>query len=188
MSLATPRTFTAKEYHIMVDHGMFTGERVELIEGHILALSPHNPTHSNAVTRSNGVLVRAFGEDYHIRVQLPLSLGEISEPEPDFTVVTEAMLHSNTRHPSMPILVMEVSNTSLAYDRIEKASLYARHGIPDYWVLNLSDRHLECCRKPVEAADAPYGFDYSDRKIYQPSESISPLKLPEVVIQIAGLF
>ncbi|MEW6276983.1 MAG: Uma2 family endonuclease [Candidatus Eremiobacterota bacterium] len=187
MTMAT-RPFSRTEYYLMVDHGMFHGERVELIEGHILALSPHNPTHSNAVTHTTGVLVRALGEDYLVRVQLPVSLGERSEPEPDFAVVTEAMLHSNTRHPSRPLLVMEVANSSLAYDRTEKASLYARYGIRDYWVLNLIDRHLECCRNPVEAPQAEFGFDYAERTLHLPDQTVSPLRIPEVRILVSRLF
>lgn len=186
--MVKPRPFSTSEYYMMADHGMFHGERVELLGGAVVVKSPHNPPHCNSVTRATGHLVRTFGENYLVRCQLPLSLGEGNEPEPDFAVVTEAMMHGNTRHPTRALLVIEVSDSSLGHDRKEKAGLYAASGIEDYWIVNLVDRRLERSTRPREDPTAPFGWSYAVLEVFQPGDEVAPVRLPEVRVPVAGLF
>ncbi len=188
LSMVKPRPFSTSEYYLMADHGMFHGERVELLGGAVVAKSPHNPPHCNSVTRANGLLVRTFGEGYLVRCQLPLSLGEGNEPEPDFAVVTEAMMHGITRHPTRPLLVIEVSDSSLGYDRKEKGSLYAAASIQDYWIVNLVDHRLERYTRPRKDARAPFGWSYAVREVFKPSEEVAPLAEPERRVQVGKLY
>ncbi len=140
----TPRKFSVEEYARMGEAGIFApDERVELLEGEIIPVSPQDPRHASRVARMNTLLVRCFGDSHEIRVQLPLTLGSQSEPEPDFAVVPFAVADQATRHPDTADLVIEVANTSLSFDRNEKASLYAKAGVPEYWLLNLNARRLE---------------------------------------------
>jgi Uma2 family endonuclease len=165
------RQFTVDEVYRMLDAGILSeGERVELIEGELLALAPHNPPHSDSVQNTNGILVRAFGPDCFVRVQLPLELDDRSEPEPDFAVVCRDTPRGK-RHPRTALLVIEVANTSLRFDRVRKAKLYARAGIADYWILNVADCQLEVRRSP-----GPGG--YAEPIILQPDDYVEPLALP----------
>ncbi|CAN0404505.1 unnamed protein product, partial [Phaeothamnion confervicola] len=143
------RQFTVDEIYQMLDSGILKdGERLELIDGKLLTKSPHDPAHSDSVQDANGLLVRAFGPGYYVRVQLPLELSNLSEPEPDFAVVTKQTSRGE-RHPSTALLVAEVSNTSLHFDRNRKASLHANAGIPEYWIINVLQAQIEVHRLPT---------------------------------------
>ena len=96
-----PRKFTVEEYARMGEAGVFSsGERVELIEGEIIPTSPQNRQHASRIARLNTLLVGHFGKTHEIRVQLPLTLGQHSEPEPDFALVTLAAADQSHRHPT----------------------------------------------------------------------------------------
>ena len=90
-------------------------------------------------------------------------------------------------HPIRPVLVVEVAETSLRFDRTRKGSLYARAGIPDYWILNLVDRVLEIYREPARARSAPFGWRYAERQILGPSDAAIPLAAASAVIPVADL-
>lgn len=180
MSLSTvaTRKFTPDEYYRMADMGIFApGERVELIEGEIVPLSPQNKPHASRTGRINTLLVRAYGDTHDVRVQLPLSLPPASEPEPDFAVVPIAWVEEAARHPQNADLVLELADTSLRYDRTEKASVYAKAGIPEYWVLNLAQQCLEVHLDPGPDPEAPFGHAYRSRRVYQASQQVVPSRL-----------
>ena len=92
-------------------------------------MSPANPPHASRIARLTTTLVRLFGDTHEIRVQLPLTLGLNSEPDPDFALVRLEVAHGAARHPDTADLVIEISNSSLSLERNEKASLYAKAGI-----------------------------------------------------------
>ena len=172
----------------MGDAGIFApGERVELIEGEIIPVSPQNPLHAKIVERLTTLLVMNFGKTHGIRVQLPLTLTGHSEPEPGFALVSLAHERSGPRHPASADLVIEVADSSLSFDRGEKASLYAKVGIPDYWIVNARNRRVEIRRDPAECIDAVYGWEYTTLNILAPSQKVSPLFSPEVILEISDL-
>lgn len=178
------RRFTRAEYYKMAETGVLArGERVELIDGEIVPMSPQNLPHSLATGKSTTVFVRNFAASHIVRCQCPLTLANDCEPEPDFAVVTPAHLESCTQqgiHPSRPDLVMEISDSSVNYDTVEKAELYARAGIPEYWVLNLRSRKLEVRR------DASTGA-YTSVTLLNETELVYPWFAPDCKIRVAEL-
>lgn len=160
------RPITADEYNRMAECGILQpDERVELIEGVIVPLAAQNKPHADAVAYATNVLVRRYGETHIVRVQLPLNLTGYSEPEPDFALIKRELHGTFPRHPTSADLIVEVADTSYDYDRWEKLSLYARCGIPEYWILNVRDEWLERYREPKIDPRAPFGFSYSVREI-----------------------
>lgn len=183
-----PRRFTVEEYAKMGEAGVFApDERVELIEGEIIPVSPQNRRHASRIARLNTMLVQKFGQTHEIRVQLPLTLGEISEPEPDFALVRLEVADEAPRHPGGADLVLELSDSSLSFDRNQKASLYAKAGIGEYWVLNLRHERLEVRQAPAPNPEAAYGFDYSRLTVVAPGQSVAPLFAPGVEFAVSTL-
>ncbi len=125
-------------------------DRVELIEGDLLARSPQEPVHASTIQRLTTRLLRAYGEGFPIRVQLPLVASETSLPEPDIAVVRGDERAFETRHPSGSdvLLVVEVTWSTAPRDR-ETAEIYARAGVPVYWRLDLEHRRLEVHHIPA---------------------------------------
>lgn len=182
------RRFTVEEYAKMGDAGIFSpGERVELIEGEIFAWCPPTPSQAFRTQGLTSALVYAFGKTHAVRVQLPLTLNDLSEPEPDFALVSRSPKFSGPRHPDHADLVIEIAHSSLPFDRREKSSLYAKAGIRDYWILNLKKSRLEVRRDPVEDDQAPYGWDYSTLQILAPGQTVSPLFSPEQTFEVSQI-
>ena len=156
--------------------------RLELIDGEILQkMSPQSSRHATAVLLVAEALRSVFASPaYTVRVQLPLALGPYSEPEPDVAVVEGTPRRYREAHPSTAVLVVEVADASLAFDRTRKAALYARAGIPDYWIVNLLDGVLEVHRQPE-------GDAYRERLVLPSQERVRPLARPEVEIAVAEL-
>ena len=150
-------------------------------------MGPQDSLHASGVSIADDALRLVFGKGYSIRVQMPLSLGEDSDPEPDVAVVSGSPRDYISSHPSTSLLVIEVSSSSLTYDRTLKASLYASKGIDDYWLLNLIDHQLEIHRDPMPDVSEPYAFSYKDITILKAGDSTSPLAAPQVAISVADL-
>jgi Uma2 family endonuclease len=188
MGVAEPRTrrWTRAEYYKMADMGLFEGQRVELIDGEIIEMSPQKGPHAQSIGLTSDELRAAFGRGHWVREQLPLALGLSSDPEPDVSVV-RGTARDYPDHPTSALLVVEVSDSSLGFDRSEKASLYAQAGIAEYWVLNLVDRQLEVRRSPVTDTTQPHGFGYADMRVLKVGESISPLAAPQATIAVRDL-
>lgn len=169
----------------MGEAGVFTpDERVELIEGEIVPVSPQNRRHASRIARLNTVFVLEFGQTHEIRVQLPLTLGPLSEPEPDFAIVPLTLANDAPRHPPGADLIIEIADSTLAFDRAEKASLYAKAHVEDYWILNLRNQRLEVRRTPAENPEGAYGWDYAELTIYAPGQSVSPGFAPETGFEV----
>jgi Uma2 family endonuclease len=180
-----PRRWTRDEYYRMGELGFFHGQRVELIEGEIMVLSPQNWPHSSTVDRVGKLLDRVLGTGFWTRMQLPVNLGA-SEPEPDVSVVV-GRREDYSDHPTTAVLIVEVAENSLDYDRTRKASLYARAGIADYWIVNLVDKQLEVRRDPRPDPSQPYGHGYASLTILVPPTVIHPLAAPQVSLAVADL-
>jgi Uma2 family endonuclease len=172
----------------MIEAGVLTPEdRVELIDGEILAMTPQGSSHATAVLLVQDTLRAAFGRDVHIRTHLPLALGSDSEPEPDVAVVAGSVRDYRDAHPQSALLVVEVADTTLAYDRDVKGSLYARAGVPEYWLVNLAKALVEVHRDPMVMPHARFGWQYRTVDRFGPGDSIAPLSCPHASIAVADL-
>ena len=181
--LESPRLLSVDEYHRMIAAGILDeDERLELLEGVIVAMAPQSPAHAYCIQWLTRFLVRRLGDAYAVRPQLPLTLGERNEPEPDLTVV-RADSASKDHHPGTAVLAIEVSGDSLRKDRRVKAAVYARFGIAEYWIVNVEARVVEVLSDP----DAGHGA-YRRSRIVTTSETLSSGALPELSFPVAELF
>jgi Uma2 family endonuclease len=186
-SIVKPRRFTRSEYHGMADLGFFEGEQVELIEGEIVMTSPQKPRHSMSSGEIADILSAAFGPGYFAMQHSPLSLSGDSEPEPDVAIIKGNRRDFMQINPAMAELVVEVSLTRYySYDSGRKASIYARAGIPEYWILNLLKNQLEVLREPQKVSSKVYR--YSRIRILLPGSTVSPLSVPKSKISVSDLF
>src|SRR5439155_101523 len=132
------RRWTRQEYDRMIEAGVLTPEdRVELIEGEILTMTPQGSAHFTAMSLAQEALRAAVGPELHVRTQGPLALGSASEPEPDIAIVGGMVRDYRDHHPASAVLVIEIADSSIVHDLEDKGSLYARFGIPEYWIVNL---------------------------------------------------
>jgi Uma2 family endonuclease len=182
------KRWTRVEYERLVDCGIFEpSDRIELIDGLLLVSEPQSSPHYTSIQLVQQALARAFGEGWTVRSQAPIALDDASEPEPDVAVVRGGIRDFAAAHPVDPVLVVEVSLSSLAFDREHKASLYARAGRPEYWIVNLVDRVIEVRREPAPEPSAPYGWDYAFVDVLGPTERVSALGAPAVQIPVGDL-
>jgi Uma2 family endonuclease len=187
ISRSNTHRYSVEEYYKMTELGFFDGEHVELIEGEVLNMSAMGRPHVWSVKRTAELLETLFEPGWFVQTQAPLRFGERSEPEPDVAVVKGRMEDYPTEHPTTADLIVEVSDKTLYYDRKQKASLYAKAGIADYWVLNLKKNQLEIFRRPIPDPDAFYGFTYSEMRIVIEGELASPLVKPEAAIAVTEM-
>ncbi len=179
--------WTHDEYLKMAEIGLFEGRRVELIEGQVIEMTPMGSEHITCITLADDALRKVFNTGYFIRIQGPLDVGELSEPEPDLAVIAGHVRDYRKAHPTTAALIIEVADTTLAYDRRVKTSLYAKVGIREYWIINLNDRQLEVYRTPVRDAAQRFGFGYADKQIVKANGTVTPLAAPQAVIAVADL-
>lgn len=143
------RRISVDEYHRMIDAGILDeDENVELLEGVIVRVSPQKRPHAHVIQRLTRLLIEQTSVEYAVLPELPLTLGDFSEPEPDLAVVRAEDARSNEEHPHTALLVVEVAESILSKDRNLKAALYARFGIAEYWIVNLKDACVEVYRDP----------------------------------------
>jgi Uma2 family endonuclease len=138
-------------FYRMADAGLFAENgRVELIDGEIVDMPPMGSRHAGTLSQLAGLLTECCGADALIRQQLPLRLGDHSEPLPDIAVVRRRADYYKRSHPTAAdtLLVVELGDSTLRYDREVKAALYARHEVPEYWVVDLKSRCLHRYREP----------------------------------------
>jgi Uma2 family endonuclease len=182
------RRWTREEYYKMAESNILApDERVELIEGEILQMPPQGPSHSTGIRTVQETLRTVFGHGFDVRPQLPLSLGLASDPEPDIAVVSGSYRDYRSAHPNTALLVVEVSDTTLDFDRHEKASLYARAGVQEYWLINLPKKQVEVHRAPGPIPDMPFGYGYAEITFHKADDTISPLSAPDADIYVADI-
>lgn len=169
------------EYEHMVEVGGFQPEaRVELLDGDIIDMSPQKSLHACAVDLAEAALRGCALAGAYVRSQKPLALDDSSEPEPDIAVVSGGARDYADQHPTGALLIVEVADSSLDYDRKRKARVYARNAIPEYWIINLRRLVLEVRRTPT-------GGTYRSVRTLRADERISPLAAPDCVIGVADL-
>ena len=149
------RSFTVAEYRRMVEAGILSeADRVELIDGEVFEMSPIGEPHAACVDVLNELIRDRLGHSVIVRVQGPVQLDDFSEPQPDVSILKRRDDFYRTAHPRPEdiILVIEVSDTTLEYDRQIKVPLYARAGVPEVWVVNVSDERIETYANPAGGA------------------------------------
>src|SRR5439155_26235367 len=135
----TLRRWTRVEYDGLVVLGVFEGEPLELLGGQLIVAEPKGTYHSSAVSAADYALRACLPSGWIVRTQLPVSLDDESEPEPDLVVVPGRPADYRHAHPERPALAVEVADSSLYFDRQHKGGLYARSGIEDCWIVTLVD-------------------------------------------------
>ena len=179
---STTRRFSRDEYHEMARTGILRPEeRIALIHGEILTTTLQSTQHDAFINFLDTQLQEAFGEQVAVRTQLPLALSETSEPEPDLAVVPGQPLDYVHAHPTTALLIVEVAETSLLFDRTSKAKLYAEHLIPEYWIVNIGGRQLEAFRNPFTSG-------YETHRILSADESVTPLHAPNFSLPLSNIF
>ena len=171
------RLLTVPEYHQMIEAGILgEGDRVELINGEIVHISPKGTQHASCLARIVELLFAALGGKVTIRIQDPIICGKFSEPEPDVVLARRVSDHYESAHPGPEdvLVVMEISDSSLAFDQTTKLTLYAEAGIPEYWIFNLPEKTLEVYQEPK-------GAHYAFRRIYTRAEEV-PLPMGEKLV------
>ena len=170
------------QYHRMVGAGVF-GElrRIELLDGVVVQKPVSSPPHARVIVRLTRLLLSKLGGKYEVRVQLPITLGNRSEPEPDFSVVRAPVPRRS--HPRFAVLVIEVSRSSLRKDRVTKGRIYAQAAIPDYWIIDIPHRRVEVYRRP----DRRLGC-YRRMTTLGPTDTLKPLRLRGLSVSVGWLF
>jgi Uma2 family endonuclease len=169
------RPLRRAEYDQLVALGVFEGEKIELLEGVLVPMSPIGPPHSSTLDRLNALLLPPLMGRAIVRIQNPFAALDVSEPEPDVTVVP--LGDYDAAHPDRAELIIEVSESSLARDRGVKLRLYAECAVPEYWIVNLVDRVIEVHTDPAGSA-------YRSLVTCGRGESIRPLRFPDLVIRV----
>jgi len=181
----TPR-LTRLEYEALVERGVLDeDDRIELLDGRLVFREPQGSRHAAACLRIRIALDRAFGRGFHVRPQFPIALDDVSEPEPDIAVVPGRIEDYLDTHPTSPVLIAEVADSSLAQDRHRKARLYARAGVADYWIVNLRAGVLEVYRDPERTAAGRWR--YATVRVLEPDAVVSPLAAPRARLRVADL-
>jgi Uma2 family endonuclease len=167
------------EYERLVEERFFENERVELIKGVILEMTPQDVPHANAIQILTRLLVPRLVGRADVRIQLPFAADDFSLPEPDFALVSSTV--SLLAHPREAFLVVEVAKASLRFDRGVKAELYARAGIREYWIVNVVD-------EVVERHTEPEGGAYGRIDTLRAGDAIALSAFPDVSLEVAAIF
>ena len=176
------RKFSVEEYHRMGDAGVFgPEERVELIRGVVRQMSPKGRRHVIAVSKATELFVLAVSGRARVYVQDPMTSDVLdSEPEPDLCVMSNPDPRSYRTPEATPLLVIEVADSSLQFDRSTKLSLYADAQIPEYWIVNLVEDVVEIYREPQQGR-------YGSRQVLKGEESVATLAWPDVKVKAKDL-
>ncbi|MBI4305264.1 MAG: Uma2 family endonuclease [Chloroflexi bacterium] len=164
------RRFTVDEYHRMAEVGLLTeDDRVELIDGEIVEMAPIGIPHASTVRRLNNLLAQRFAERAIIDVQNPVTFGRYSEPQPDLTLLRPRPGMYSDVHPGPDdvLLVIEVADSSVEYDRQTKMPLYAEAGFKEAWLIDLTRDQIEAYRDPAAGG-------YREIRILRRGDRLSP--------------
>jgi Uma2 family endonuclease len=177
------RLFTVEEYYRMAEAGIIsTGERLELIEGEVVAMAAIGSRHAACVDRLNYFLSQRVGGRALVRVQNPIRLDQFSEPQPDIALLRPRADFYAFAHPGPAdvFLVVEVADTSAGFDRDVKIPLYARAGIPEAWLVDLTGDYVMVYRKPSVQV-------YQDVQRLQRGQSLSREAFPDLILAVEDI-
>ena len=182
-TVAEPYRFTVDQYLAMGKAGILSKEdRVELLEGVIVAMAAMGNRHLAVVARFNKTLTQSVGDRAIVWVQGSVQLDDNTRPEPDLALLRERpdFYESEAAGPEDILLIIEVSDSSLEYDRGEKLALYARFGIPEVWISALPELIVEAHTEPVHGR-------YKCKRIYSPGDTITPGRFPDIVLPVSEI-
>lgn len=182
----TPRRqkLSAEQFERMGETGILGPEaRVELLAGEMIEMPPIGSRHAGGVLFLGRHFSRTVGDAAFVSTQSPLWLADDSLPQPDLMLLRPRADYYRTAHPRPPdvLLLVEVADTTLAFDRETKLPLYAQHGVPEVWILDVDAERLEVYREPAAGA-------YRRKLERQGAESIAPLALPGVALEVGAIF
>ncbi|EKQ67423.1 hypothetical protein OsccyDRAFT_3693 [Leptolyngbyaceae cyanobacterium JSC-12] len=193
MTLSSPipqrKRFTVQEYHRLVELGFLSeDDHIELIRGELIQMAAKGTAHETCVRRLLRQLPLLIQNRATLQCQAPISLAFDGEPEPDFAIVHNRPDDYATRHPTPEdtLLVIEVADSSIDYDREVKLPLYAEAKISDYWLFNLPDYYLEAYSEPYQIA--PTKFGYLNKKIIPTTGAVALPPFPEQLLELASVF
>lgn len=169
------RPLKRSEYDKLVELDAFQDERVELLYGRIVEMSPQKGPHATAIRRTAKLLARALGDRAEVQVQLPLAASDESEPEPDIAVI-DGVDHVED-HPTSAHLVVEIADSSRKKDLIIKAPVYAAMNVPEYWVLDVEREELIVHRDPAQDG-------YRQVATFARGDRIAMLAFTDVVLRV----
>jgi Uma2 family endonuclease len=183
------RPLTTDDYHRMIQNGIIhEGEHVELILGQIVNMAAKGTRHTLCTRKIFKLLLNKIGDQADIQSQDPIVLSDRTEPEPDIVIARQRSDEYVNSHPTPNdiILIIEVADSTLTYDRQIKLPLYATAGIQEYWIVNLIDNRLEVYREPDQ--DFQGEGIYTKNQIYLPSKSIELPEFTDTTIVLADIF
>ncbi|MEZ4223597.1 MAG: Uma2 family endonuclease [Polyangiaceae bacterium] len=169
------RPLRRSEFNQLADLGAFEDERVELLYGQLVPMSPVGAPHCSALERLTELFVVKLVGRMRIRIQMPIAASDESQPQPDLAVAP--LSDGKGDHPAHPVLVIEVSHTSLTMDRRVKGKLYAECGVPEYWIVNIPDEVVEVHTSPEAGA-------YQSCRIFRSGEVVKPSAFPEIEVPV----
>ncbi|RAM53379.1 MAG: Uma2 family endonuclease [Hapalosiphonaceae cyanobacterium JJU2] len=189
MSIAQAKRFTLAEYHKLAELGFFgEDDHIELINGEIIQMVAKGKAHETCLRKLLKELPRLVGDRATLQSQAPIILPPNSEPEPDFAILKNRSDDYLFGHPEPAdvLLVIEVADSSLNYDRDVKIPLYAKAGIADYWIINLGDNYLEYYSEPYQDNQGKYG--YLNKRIILSNQLISLPCFPDLSLDLNKVF
>lgn len=172
--------FTVDDYHRMAEAGVLReDDRVELLDGEVVVMSPIGDPHAACVNRLNRLLGARVGERAIVSVQNPIQLDSHSEPQPDVALLRprDDFYASATPRPEDTLLAIEVGDSSVRFDREVKAPLYARAGVPELWLVDLGMGEIRVCRQPAATG-------YGEVSVKRRGDDLSPQALADVVVRV----
>ena len=175
------RLFTIQDMEQMIANGILgEDERIELIEGHLITMSPPGAPHAACVTRLNKAFSRQVDDDMLVRIQDPMQTHERTQPEPDIAILTPRQDFYTSGRPTANdvLLLIEVLDSSLKYDEETKLPLYAAAGVREVWIVNLQDHWIDCYSDPAPRT-------YRLRERFFAGDTIHPDALPKVSIDVS---
>lgn len=173
------RLLSRRAYDKLIEHGMFDDERIELLRGQLVTMSPRGQLHSTVTARIAQRLIRALDETYEVRSHSPFAAAEDSEPESDISVSRRQ--RRRAYHPNKALLVIEVAERSLEKDRWIKSAIYAENGAPEYWVVDLRTTSVFVHTHPTKGV---YQWVIQHGR----KDVLRPARLPEIAIGVADVF
>jgi hypothetical protein len=174
-----------EQFHYLGDLGMFEGRRAMLIDGVIVEEGAMNPPPRIALELSSEAVRAAFGTGWRVCVQMPLVLGQSTDPWPDIAILASSP--RATTHPTTAALVIEVADSSLRFDTTVKLATYAAATIADYWVLDVNARQLLVFRDPSPDTTVANGHTYLTQRIFGPADVVAPLAAQGRTVSVADL-
>ena len=172
------RPISRREYDRMVELGIFEDEKLELLRGALVTMSPQKWAHAIVVEWLTEKLIRGLDPAYAVRPQLPFAADEWSEPEPDIAVVEKD--YTRREHPSEVLLLVEVADSSLRKDRGLKLEIYAEARVPEYWILDVTTM-------TVTVHTEPAGRGYERVQVLRDGDVLRPVRVPGIALPVAEI-